>query len=147
MNDLVQAYKDECRRYKFYYSQFNKAWSERELLWDQLKNFRSIKYDIDRVQGSQDPSVIEEHKLEISDEIERVSKVIEGIMVKITNIESTVEMMDEELSQAVMNVYCQKTATLEKESQRLHMDRKTLERKINKEILRLPQRTLEKMLL
>lgn len=147
MNDLIQAYKDECKRYNFYYKQFNEAWSERELLWDQLKNFKSIRYDIDRVQGSPDPSVIEEHKLEISDEIERISKKIEGIMVKITYIESTVNMLDKEISEAFNNVYCLRTATLEREAVRIHMDRKTLERKINKQIMMLPLRTLEKMLL
>ena len=147
MNDYIQAYKDECKRYLFYTRQFNKAWDDRELLWDQLKNFKSIRYDIDRVQGSPDPSVIEERKLEISDEIERITKVIEEIMVKITNIDSTVDMMVDEIGRAFFNIYCLKKTTLEKEASKIFMDRKTLERKINKEIARLPIRTLEKMLL
>lgn len=107
---------------------------------------KSVSFDRVAVQGSPDYHKIEQDRLERVDEaysrIDRTEQKIRADRNNLRIIERKIEMInqfisycDKDIGQAAFRIYCLNESTFNIEAKRLFIERKTLQRRMNEEIV------------
>lgn len=103
--------------------------------------------DQERVQGSQDPSIKAQRRLQLIEDIETYDAHIRKYQTKINKIDCTIGLMDEQIGSIIKRCYCLHETTLQVEAHELGYTIRQLKRKIDAEISKMSPSTLENVLI
>lgn len=146
MEDKINAYKSELRKYKYYTNRL-KYYKEKKMLAEHEESGLASKGNEERAQGSSDPLAKNLHRLQLVEDIEQCDIKIDRFQQKITSIDNSLEELDTEIGDIIKRVYCWRDTTLEQESYEIGYSIKTIKRKIDEEISKMSLSTLEDVLL
>lgn len=97
------------------------------------RGVHAVRYDVEHT-GSVNHQLLELRRLENADIADDLEFQLSRYLNKLEEINRYLDQS--EYKEAIIRIYCQNTSTFAIEANRLYMDRKTLIRRINKEILK-----------
>lgn len=145
--EAVNAYKNEIRKYSYYRQQLE-IYKERKYLAEhEERGLIGKRTDQERVQGSQDPSIKAQRRLELIEKIEEYDRHIIKYQNKINKIDCTIELMDEKIGGVIKRTYCTHETTIPVEAHEMGYTCRQLKNKINAEIEKISPSTIENVLI
>lgn len=145
--EIVNAYKNEIRKYSYYRQQLE-IYKERKYVAEhEERGLIGKGTDQERVQGSQDPSIKAQRRLQLIEDIETYDAHIRKYQTKINKIDCTIGLMDEQIGSIIKRCYCLHETTLQVEAHELGYTIRQLKRKIDAEISKMSPSTLENVLI
>lgn len=145
--EIINAYKNEIRKYSYYRQQLE-VYKERKYLAEHAeKGLIGKGTEVERVQGSQDPSIKAQRRLQLIDDIEKYDERIKEYNNKLKKIDCTIELMDEQIGKVIKRCYCLHESTIQVEAHEMGYSKKQLQRIINTEIGKMSPGTLENVLI
>lgn len=145
--EIVNAYKNEIRKYSYYRQQLEIYKENKYLAEHEEKGLIGRGTEQERVQGSQDPSIKAQRRLELIEQIEECDRHIQRYQSKISKIDCTIELMDEKIGGVIKRTYCTHETTIPVEAHQMGYTIRQLKRKIDNEISKMSPSTLENVLI
>lgn len=144
---LINAFRLELKKYSFYYRQRRYYKNRLILIEHEEEGIIGKDMSIERVQGSSDPIKKAERRLELIEEKEMIESVLEKINSRIDNIDNAINLMDNDIANSIRKIYIYRNSTLYKEANKLFMSKRSICRRIDEEISKLPPDVIEKIIL
>lgn len=143
--EIVNAYKNEIRKYSYYRQQLEVYQEKKYLAEHEERGLIGRGYE-ERT-GSTDPSIKAQRRLQLIDDIEKYDARIKEYQNKLKKIDCTIELMDEQIGSIIKRCYCLHESTVQVEAHEIGYSKKQLQRLINAEIEKMSPGTLENVLI
>lgn len=143
--EIVNAYKNEIRKYSYYRQQLE-VYQEKKYLAEHVER-GLIGRGYEERTGSTDPSIKAQRRLQLIDDIEKYDARIKEYQNKLKKIDCTIELMDEQIGSIIKRCYCLHESTVQVEAHEIGYSKKQLQRLINAEIEKMSPGTLENVLI
>lgn len=135
--EAIGAYKRKLMNYRFYENQIKKCNDKLLVLRTQREGVHAIRYDGEKVQGSQDPYLAFIKEDNLREAIISEENKLSYFQQLLNEINSDLQKMEEPISSAIKKIYCLRISTLAEEATLLYLGKITLRRKIDREITKI----------
>lgn len=141
-NYVSEHIKHKLEDYRYYKSEVKLCSMKMEEI-DTTRGVHAIRYDKEATQGSSDPITMELTKLELTEQYFYWQKRYDEAKPHLDEINKILSNVDSDLSDAIYNIHCLKISTYEREARKRYMHDKTLQRKVNRELVKYMQNVLQ----
>lgn len=145
--EVINAYKNELRKYSYYLEQLSYYSDKKMVAFHKETGMVAKPNDNIRTKGSSSSSYKIIKRLELIDEVEDADKMIKYFKGKIQAVDKTIDLMDEEIGQAIKDIYCLKNSTIAVKAHEIGMSNRALRYAMDDEIKRIATMPLIKMIL